>query len=224
MNSENISVIIRHASILSVAFPLLFYFIRIKHANKSAHIIGAITIVSALSDGISYYLFSQGRSTMMLFNIHDVSSFLLLTWLYYEILSTFSNARLVVVALIIYLLSFVLVTTYVQSFFEYQTLMWTLAGVISILYSISYFVSVFSSLKPMSNAGLLWVNSGILFYFSFNLFLFIMSSYVLTKLDPELGMIIWSFHNVNNILKNILTGFGLYTFRENLQTAELGAR
>jgi hypothetical protein len=39
-----------------------------------------------------------------------------------------------------------------------------------------------------------------------------MSSYILTKLDSEISMLIWSFHNVNNIMKNILFGCGIYAF------------
>jgi hypothetical protein len=81
-------------------------------------------------------------------------------------------------------------------------------------------MSVFSTLRPMNDFGLLWINSGILFYFSFNLFLFVMSSYVLTHLEQELTLIIWSFHNVNNIIKNILVGLGISTVRAD----EIGAR
>jgi hypothetical protein len=40
----------------------------------------------------------------------------------------------------------------------------------------------------------------------------VMSDYVLTKLDPEISVLIWGFHNVNNIMKNVLFGCGLYAF------------
>jgi hypothetical protein len=217
MISERISEIIRYASIISVAFPLVLYFMRLKYASRSAHIVGALIIVSALSDIVAYFLFKDGRSTVQLFNSYYLIFFLLLAWFYYEVLLTAEGKRTVLTALVLYIVTFIIVTFFVQSYSEYQTLMWTFTGILSIIFSVAYFISIFSAMKPMDNFGLLWVNSGILFYFSFNLFLFIMSSYVLTRLDPELSLIIWSFHNVNNIIKNILIGLGISTFREDLQ-------
>jgi hypothetical protein len=90
--------------------------------------------------------------------------------------------------------------------------MWTITGAIMIFFSISYFIYLFSVRTSVGNDELLWINSGILLYFSLNLFLFVMSSYILTKLDSEISMLIWSFHNVNNIMKNILFGCGIYAF------------
>ena len=58
-----------------------------------------------------------------------------------------------------------------------------------------------------------WINTGVLVYFCLNLFLFILGNYVLTKLDPPVSMMIWSFHNVNNILKNIFFAIGIYFFK-----------
>jgi hypothetical protein len=216
MRAERISEIIRLASTLSVALPLIFYLARVRYASRPVHLIGALTIVSALSDLISYIFFTRGQSTVILFNIYYTVLFLLLTAFYYEILLMKRSKATVLSGLVIYMLSFVLVTTYVQTFFEYQTSMWTITGLIMIIYSVSYFFSLFSARTTMTNYGLLWINSGILFYFSFNLSLFVMSSYVLTKLEPQISMLIWSFHNVNNIVKNILLGVGisLYSFKE----------
>jgi len=209
MRSDNISEIIRVASILSVAFPLVMYLTKIRSASRPIHLIGGLSLVSALSDLLAYFFFAQGKSTVVLFNIYYTVLFLLLTWFYYEILLARSGKRTVVVGLVLYILAFILVSTYVQSFFEYQTFMWTITGMIMIIYSMSYFIYLFSAPTTVNNFGLLWINSGILFYFCFNLFLFVMSSYVLTKLDPQIGTLIWSFHNVNNIIKNVLIGCGV---------------
>lgn len=212
MRAERISEIIRLASMLSVALPLIVYLVRIRNASRPVHLIGALAIVSALSDLVAYVLFTRGQSTVVLFNIYYTVLFLLLTWFYYDILLARRSKATVLAGLVIYSLSFILVTTYFQSFFEYQTSMWSITGLIMIIYSVSYFLSLFSAQTTMSNYGVLWINSGILFYFSFNLSLFVMSSYVLTKLEPQISMLIWSFHNVNNIVKNILLGIGVLVF------------
>lgn len=210
MKAYNITEIIRLASITSVLLPMVMYLIRARRATAPMHLVGAVTIISALSDVIANLLYSREQSTVVLFNLYYSLLFLLLTGFYYRIVRAKGGRTTVVAGLIVYLLSFALITLYVQAFTEYQTMLWTIIGIIIIVYGISYFLYLFSSQQSTTSYGLLWINGGFLFYFSFNLFLFITSSYVLTELDPEVGMLVWSFHNVNNIVKNILLGLGLY--------------
>jgi hypothetical protein len=211
MESEQISEIIRIASIGSVLFPLALYLFRVGQASKALHLIGVLTFVSALSDITGYFLFARGQSTVVLFNVYYILTFLLLTWFYYEIYATRNGKMTIISGLVVYVIAFAVVSFY-QSFLQYQTLMWTITGMTMIIYSISYFLYLFSTPSMMSNYGLLWINSGVLLYFSLNLFMFVMSSYVLTKLDSEISLLIWSFHNVNNIMKNILLALGVFAF------------
>lgn len=212
MSSLSIAEIIRFASIFSVTFPLIAYLFRVRELSGVAHKVGAIVVLSALSDLIALYLFQHRISTALLFNVHYILMFLLLSWIYNDVLSD-RTKRTVMVGVIIYAIGFLVVTAFVQTLNEYQTLLWTLAGAIAIIFSVSYFLNVFAATTPMEDSGLLWINSGILFYFSFNLFLFVIGKYILTELEPELGIILWSFHNVNNIIKNILIGLGIPVLR-----------
>lgn len=220
MSSQSIAEIIKYASIFSVAFPLILYLFRAKNLGRSGHLIGAIVAISAASDLAAYFMARSGISTAIVFNSYFVVSFVLLSWFYYEVLQSDRGRKTVQWGLGFFILAYIVITIFFQSFSEFQTLMWTTGGAIGIIFSISYFISVFSAMRPMNDFGLLWINSGILFYFSFNLFLFVMSSYVLTRLEPELGIIVWSFHNVNNIIKNILIGLGISTVRAD----EIGAK
>jgi hypothetical protein len=211
-----LSDIFRIASSISVVVPLIVYLTRIRYATRRIHIIGAVIVLSALSDLAGMILFRQHISTVLLFNLYYAMLFFLLTWFYYEIL--FSNTRrvLVWVGLAVYLQSFLLVSIYVQSIFEYQTLLWVITAVIMIVYSIAYFFYSFSTIPASNIFGytLIWINCAIMIYFSMNLFLFVMGNHVLTKLDPEMSLLVWSFHNVNNIIKNILFSIGLFFFKK----------
>jgi hypothetical protein len=213
MNTEHhITEIIRLTSIISVGFPLLVYLSKLRYASRPLHLVGVLMIVSALSDFSAYILSSRGKSTVLVFNVYYVLLFLILAWFYYEILLTPKRRTPIITSLFIYAISFVLITFYVQPFIAYQTLMWTITGVMMIIFSIAYFLYLFSGPITMRNYELLWINSGVLLYFSLNLFLFVIGSHILTKLDPEISLLIWSFHNVNNIMKNVLFGFGIYAF------------
>ena len=209
MKQPDFSEIIRYASYASIAFPLLAYLVKFRLATRAIHLIGAVAVVSAISDTIAFRSFAQGTSTILLFNTYYVVLFALLAWFYLDILTQKSERPIVIGGLVIFIISFVLITGFVQPFTVYQNHVWTLIALIMVIFSTCYVLQVFSLRAPMSNNALLWINSGILYYFTLNLFLFVMSNYVLTKMEPEISNLIWSFHNINNVLKNILIGIGI---------------
>jgi hypothetical protein len=215
MESAKISEIIRIASNVSLLVPLAIYLSRVRYASRQIHIIGILIIASGIFDLVGLVLFSRHQSTVMLFNAYYFILFMLLTWFYYEILFANTLKVMVWIGLAVYLPSFILITFFVQNVSEYQSLMWLITALIMIIYSIAYF---FYSLSTIITSGyygysLIWINVGIMIYFCLNLFLFVMGNYVLTKLDPETGALIWSSHNINNIIKNILFAVGIYFYK-----------
>jgi len=218
MKAANISEIIRIASNISVIFPLVVYVLKAGYASKRIHIIGLLVFVSAVCDVIGVLMFRQGMSTAALFNSYYLILFVLLFWFYYEIVFIKSRRLIIWIGLAVYVQSFFLITVYVQSFFEYQTLLWVITGLILIVFSIEYFLYLFSARPTLNllNYTTMWINSGVLVYFGFNLFLFLISNYIFANLDREASSVLWSFHNVNNILKNILFGIGLTLHRRKI--------
>jgi hypothetical protein len=218
MDSANTSEVIRVASNLSLLLPLAMYLTRIKYASRQVHIIGILLIVSGLCDLLGFILFEQRQSTVVLFNSYYALLFILLTWFYYEVLFVNTRRIMIWIGLAVYIQSFILISVFVQNFLEYQTLMWLITAIIMITYSIAYF---FYSLTTITTTGffgysLIWINIGVMIYFCLNLFLFVMGNYVLTKLDPDTSALIWSSHNINNIIKNILFAVGIYFYKKKL--------
>lgn len=218
MKPPDISEIIRLASNISLLLPLAVYLTRFRYATTRVHIIGALIVVSGVCDLIGFVLREGQQSTAVLFNIYYTLLFFLLTWFYYEILFLNTRRMVVWIGLAIYLQSLILITIFVQSFLEYQTLMWVITAIIMIVYSIAYFLYSISNMPMPSLFGytLMWINSGVLIYFCLNLFLFILGNYVLTRLEPQTSLLIWSFHNVNNIIKNVLFAVGIYFYKRKI--------
>lgn len=215
MDRSDTSEVIRVASNLSLLLPLAIYITRIRYVSRQVHIIGILLIVSGLCDLIGFILFHEHQSTVVLFNTYYALLFILLTWFYYEILFVNTRRIMIWIGLAIYVQSFILISVFVQSFLEYQTLMWLVTAIIMITYSIAYFFHSLSTITTPGFAGysLIWINIGVMIYFCLNLFLFVMGNYILTKLDPETSALIWSSHNINNIIKNILFAVGIYFYR-----------
>jgi hypothetical protein len=203
--------IIRYASNLSVLVPLAIYIAKLGYAPRRIHIIGALLIISALCDGIGYVSAAAHKSNAIIFNIYYAAMFICLSWFYFEVLIIKSRRIIIWLGIAVYLQSFLLISIFVQPFTGYQSLMWIITGIIMIIYATSYFIYSLS-LSPTTNYfsySPVWINSGVLIYFMLNLFLFVMSNYVFTKMEPEMSALIWSFHNVNNIIKNILFAVGI---------------
>lgn len=212
MNSLSVGEIVAHASSLSVVIPLVLYFARIRKADRPAHIIGALLIIAATCDITGYILFKSGQSTAVVFNVYYSLLFFLLCWFYYDIFfKKYKKQIAVTIGVIVYSVSFILITFFVQEFFYYQNLIWMIAGIILIIYSIAYFLNSLASIPSIQlfDSSLTWFNSGVLFYFSFSIFLFGMGSFLFSKQDPQVTLLLWSTHNINNIIKNILFTIGL---------------
>jgi hypothetical protein len=203
--------IIAHSSSLSVLIPLCIYVIRFKSLNKAGHVIGALLVISALCDLAGFILFKTQHSTAIVFNIYYTLMFLVLCRFYYEIIFKNKLRIALVAGIALYVLSFVMITFYVQNFFFYQNLVWIIGGIIMILYSITYFVNSLSSIPGAQffDNSTTWINTGVLFYFSFSLFLFSMGDYLFNRQDPQVTLLLWSTHNINNIIKNCLFAIGL---------------
>jgi len=212
MKSENIPDILRLASIFSVAFPLVIYLIKARALSRPVHLIGMLIIVSALFDLAGSIYAAKGLSNVVLINSYYIIQFLILAWFYLPIPPEKSGKNLTMAGIVIFALSFILITAFSQSFFTYQGLSWTISGIIMIVCSAAYFVNLFSAQNLNDNYGLLWINGAVLYYFSFNIFVFVMSNYILTTLEPQISLLIWSFHNANNIIKNILLALGIASF------------
>lgn len=218
MEAIKIPELIRVASNASLLIPLAMYLTRMKYASRQVHIIGILIIVSGLCDLVGLLLFRHHQSTVVLFNTYYALLFFLLTWFYYEVLFINTRRIMIWIGLAVYLQSFILITVFVQNFLQYQTLMWVITAIIMITYSIAYF---FYSLSTITTSGffgysLIWINIGVMIYFCLNLFLFVMGNYVLTKLDAETGALIWSSHNINNIVKNVLFAMGIYFYKRKI--------
>lgn len=214
MKSSSISEVIRMLSTFSVLIPVLLYSIKFKGLSRPIHVIGLLLIMSGLSDAFGMYLSARQMSTVYLFNSFYLLNYVLLIIFFYQVFVNLKHRTVLQYLVIAFAIGFVTITASIQPFSEYQTLVWVMVAITMILCSIIYLLNSFTEFRyePVSNEPLILINSGILIYFILNLFLFIMGNYVLTRMDKELSSMVWSFHNVNNIIKNVLFAIGIYTF------------
>jgi len=79
--------------------------------------------------------------------------------------------------------------------------------VLLICFSLAYFFQLLSRQEfvHIEKQGLFWINAGVLFYFSINIFLFMLFKRMITAHQEGYYMI----NNITNIIANILYSVGL---------------
>jgi len=83
----------------------------------------------------------------------------------------------------------------------------TVLGVLVIFFSLAYFYQLLNRQEfiHIEKQGLFWINAGVLFYYSINLFLFMLLRKIIAAHLEDYFMI----HIVTNIIANILFTVGL---------------
>src|SRR5687767_10346676 len=101
-----VAELIAHSSFVSVLIPLIFYFLNFKNATRSLHFIGALLIVSLISDSIGLYLYLHKQPTAYVLNTYYLLMFILLSWFFYELRFKDDNKSLFRLSSVIYVILF----------------------------------------------------------------------------------------------------------------------
>ncbi|HEY0652419.1 MAG TPA: hypothetical protein VGD65_04785 [Chryseosolibacter sp.] len=172
---------------------------------------GVVVMLSAVAEIVVTILYNKSEPTAIIYNLYYALIFGALCWYYYEVVFKYKNRRYFYFGIAVYVISLLLVA-FRHSMDIYQGEMWAITGAILVFFGIVY--NNYQVEKPPLfdknlYSGLIF-NGAVIFYFSFNFFLFMIANYVLTELTPDMSRMAWAFHNVNNVIKNIAFAFGFY--------------
>jgi hypothetical protein len=205
---------IAYFSVCSSLLPVVLWFRR-KARPSLINFIGALSILSILSDTISYIVIYFGAANNnMVLNIFFYGQCVLLSLFYY--LSGFSSKKhiiLLTTAFVILCLSEIL---FGQSIESYQSHVHVIGSIILIGYSINCYRMMIRDIDYQSwtkHKSLFYINSAIFFYFSYMAF-FVLNDFLLAELNIQSPMVHWSLHNVSNIIKNVLFAVGIFYSKE----------
>lgn len=208
---KSTSLFLLYGSVTSALVPIIVYMINrrtIKH--RAIIFLVAASIVAFASDTGSLILADIGDSSIPLINLYWLITFILLTLYFNDLLGR--KGKYLFGALAIVVAVFILNTVLWQGAGQYQGFSVAAGGMMLMIFSLTYFSSILERLpsENIMHFAFFWTNSAIGFYFSFNFLLFVFANYVFTSLSPEEGIVFWTFHNINNIIKNLLFAVGIY--------------
>jgi hypothetical protein len=166
-----------------------------------------------MADMLVGHVFSESKPRIILTNLQDILQFVLIVFIYMRMYGReYTSAFMLIIG--VYLAATFVNHIFFQPITVLQNYNWTLAGLIVIFMSIGWMLHVLITLpvKKLIWYGEFWINTAFFCYFSISLFIFLSVNYVFKNQSFEAKTFLWSFHNVNNVMKNVLLSIGIYYF------------
>ena len=196
-------------SVFSAIIPIIIGIMALKKTSLAIYwVILILSIVSFTSDsvGLIYFLIVS-RSTFWVINIYQITEIILIGYFLYLYL----EAKKVVLVITLLFLLYFLYHIFIINFNEFYGTTLAVHALVNILFCLLVFYQFYKSEQEIfiEQSPIFWMNIGLLTYFSGALFSFLLSIDIL-----QIGSgYNWHFHNIANILKNILFAIGLWKVR-----------
>jgi hypothetical protein len=207
---------IQYASAVSVLAPLFLLVWRRKSLITFHVPLAVLLVAGALSDILYFYLSSKSLSNVAVVHLFYLIQYLCIVIMYFYMFDTRKYLFRFLALLVVFTSYFVVDNFMLHDIYTYNNNSITVATVAIITLSILYYRHMLLNLpaKSIARYSPFWINSAVAFYFLFNSVLFFASHYVFNSMPEESAWIFWSYHNVNNVVKNILFAVAIYFAKE----------
>jgi hypothetical protein len=202
--------ILVYSSTFSALVPLLFGLPNFFRSNPIIlKLLCILTAVSFLADVSSFVLIRVGVNPNYAGSSYQFLEFYLLTFIYYQAFLQPSISKILILAGLIFCFFSLLDLLYLQheGINSYTK---SFSAIFFIVLSIAYFYQLLRDMPSLQihHLPMFWINAAVLFYFAGNFFLFILSDYLIKVMNNNL-IVYWSFHNLVNVIKNVLFAVGM---------------
>jgi hypothetical protein len=204
----SVAYILSNASVASGIFPVLAALYNYKHLDKVLKIAAAFFIISFLCDLIQLITVIIGvRNNVPIIHLFIVLSILFWGAIYYHAFFKPFLKKIIIILSATALLIVTINIIFIEGIWEYPSISNTVLSVLLIFFSLAYFYELLNRQEfiHIEKQGLFWINAGVIFYFSLNIFLFMLFNRIISVHQQDYYMI----HNIVNIIANILFSVGL---------------
>ena len=215
MSFMKIEFFIAYASTVSVIVPLALAIYQAKHLKSYSRLILILLLFSLLADGLSYFLSRRAINTNWIVNYYLLIQFSLFGMIY---LIELKRPRFLMLIALVFVPYFVIGTMFFYGLFDFNTHVNSIAGLILVGISIYYLYHLLKELQVdnIAKVPMFWISFAVLCYYGGTLVLFLLNNLTADNY-PNSHRMYWTFHNICNILKNILLAVGLWQSYRNLK-------
>lgn len=199
---------------------VLMAFLPFKYRKIESRLIGVASLISLATHGLLMLSSLRGKEVNLPQNVATILIFLPLAVAYYRALSRRYSAFFLISTLAY--LSFAVYNLFFWQKDDYNTYTLAVGSFILLIYCIMYLYRLLIDLpvQQLQSVPMFWFNSAILIYRAGALFLFLFTPYLVKVLRNDL-LIYWSFHNILNVVHQVVIIFGLWQDLLNIKSRSL---
>ncbi|HVS92795.1 MAG TPA: hypothetical protein VHE59_12215 [Mucilaginibacter sp.] len=180
--------------------PVIAFLYNYRHLDSLMKLISAFLIVSALFDILLSLSSDWGvANNMPAIHVYIIINIVFFGFIYYK---AFFDERLKKITLALTGAALLVCLYFAQRLLEYPSISNTASGIAFIILALLYFYQLLTRQEfvHIEKQGLFWFNAAVLFYFSINIFLFMLFPLLPLADRPSYYII----NNITNIIANLL--------------------
>ncbi len=202
----SLDTLLVNISVISGFFPLLAALYNYRKFDKVLKIASLYFLIALLVDvgiWLAWHVWKV-KNTMPALHVFVIVSVLLFSLMYYHI---YIEAKLKKATIVLSVLAISINLYDAHDFFAYPSLSITTLSLMLIVLSLIYFYKLLNPLTyiDIEKQALFWINAGVLFYSSVNIFLFML----LTQIPVDDQHNYYIINSLTNIIANILYSVAL---------------
>jgi hypothetical protein len=195
-------------SLGSGIFPVIAALYNYRRLDKVLKIAAGYFVLSVLSDLVLQLLKTLGvPNNWPAIHIYIALSVAVLGAMYYYAFFNEAFKKIILIGAGLVFLFDMANMVFIETIWDYPSLANTILSIMVICFSLLYFYQLLArpEFVHIEKMPLFWINAGMIFYFSINIFLFMLFKRMLSEHQEGFYMI----NNITNIIANILFTVGL---------------
>ncbi|HTK21813.1 MAG TPA: hypothetical protein VL442_19990 [Mucilaginibacter sp.] len=217
----SIALVLTYLSVISGFFPVLAALYNYRQLDKVLKIMALFCLLSVIPDMIglvtAYILKLRSFNNLFLIHLYDMMAVIFFTVIYFKVFYKSIIKKITLILGIVALLAMLYNAIFIEGIRVYPSVSNTVLSISLIVLSLIYFYQLLSRQEFMyiEKQGLFWINSGVLFYYSITIFLFMLYN---KMTNDEHRAYYYMTQSVTNIISNLLFSVGLLCKPQNQKT------
>ena len=204
----SLAEILVYISLYSGIFPLLAALFNYRQLEPILKLFAAFCMFSAMIDLFAVLVLHWGaHNNHPFYHLYDFGGILFFTVIYYKAFYETIFKKIAVILGITCMIAVIFSAIFIEKITIYPAVSNTILCLLMIVLSLIYFYQLLTRQEfiHIDKQGLFWINAGILFYFSINIFLFMLFN----KISPDQRVDFNMIQSITNIIANLLFSVGL---------------
>ncbi|GHN02012.1 hypothetical protein WSM22_35010 [Cytophagales bacterium WSM2-2] len=201
------------SSALSVTIPLFSFFLSLgsKRATYAVKLLGALLISSGLSDLLSRLFYNLKLNPNPVISVYIISQFALVSLIYHDSFRKKIYKRVIIGGVNVFIVFATVNMLFVQGLSGFNSNIFTASSVVFVIYAFVFFHQLLADVQEikLEFMFIFWFNCAVIMYFGASIFIFSTISFLITTANDQ-ALLSWTFHNIFNIIKNLILAWALY--------------